>query len=746
MSRRLLSLLFLFLVSCGAPEKSADLQTSITIYVGQAGQGPQRIGRQIRFEDVDNVTIDVLDNTTSTLLHDNTTLQRYGNLWSTELENLNVGHEIIVTGYALSNEDPPELLFHGETSLTLQPQANSVVVEMAPVVPETARDFPKIVGIARPDTVLVESAQPVTVMVEASADDNLSYDFTVLNDVNASFDPDNGSLIAVEGLNLLTSQLTVGNQTGTQNYQILVSNQDGLAVTNRFDMIVSNTLSTSPSLASPPVIQQLTAERITGDRLKWVATVTDDKAFTELNDNWTFSLSGLSFDNLTENSSLQTFSAELTNFSDNVVGQLTFTVTDNDSLQSSLNYFLREGLFPITASLVLFSERKLLTSGQDFSCAVLANGSVRCWGRNDYGQLGNGNLDNATTPQLVLNLSGIREVSAGSSHACALKDDGTGRCWGRNDFGQLGNGTPLDYSSSPVSVQNLSNTRQISSGADYACALHDNGSVSCWGKNTAGQLGDGTDNNSSSPVSVQNLSNVRQIQAAQYHSCALTDNGSVSCWGNNSAGQLGDGSRISQYQPTAVLGLTDVTDLFVAHTRGSSCAKLPGGTAICWGENSSGQLGLLDSYDRLRPQVVPRLENIRQMGLGVSHSCALYDNGTVTCWGANNAGQLGSEDASISYVSGSISDLNLLSDTFPNFQWIGSSPADGISSTQLKPTLAMHFNEVLRPSTATLSDSSSCSGSFQLSKDNFTSCIPLDTITLADNGSSISTTPISSLS
>ena len=745
LSRRLLCLLFLFLVSCGAPEQSANLQTSVTIYVGQPESGPQRIGRQIRFEDVDNVTIDVLDSTSNALVHDNTSLQRYGNLWSTELGNLNVGQEIIITGYALSNDVPPELLFHGETSLTLQPQSNSVVVPMEPVVPESSRDFPRIVGIARPDTVLVESTQPITVMVEASANDNLSYDFTVLNDTSASFQPDNGSLLAVEGVNLLTSQLTVGNQTGSQNYQVLLSNQDGLAVTSRFDMMVSNTLSTSPSLALPPTIQRLTAERITSDRLKWVATVSDDKVFSELNDNWTFSLSGLSFDNLTENSSIQTFSAELTNFSDNVVGQLTFSVTDNDSLQSSLDYFLREGLFPQNATLVLFSERQLLTSGEDFSCAVLANGSVQCWGRNDHGQLGNGQLDNASTPQLVLNLSGVREVSAGSYHACGLKDDGTVRCWGANDFGQLGNGTGID-SSSPVNVQNLSNVRQISAGAQYACALHDNGSVSCWGANSGGQLGNGTDNNSSSPVNVQNLSTVRQIQAAQYHSCALTDNGSVYCWGANSSGQLGDGSTISQNYPTVVPGLTDVIDLFVANTSGASCAKIQGGTAICWGANSSGQLGLLDHYNRLRPQVVPRLENVRQMGLGTSHSCALYDNGTVTCWGTNDSGQRGNgNNDNITYVSGAISTLNLLSDTVTNLQLNGTSPVDNASSNQLKPTLAMHFNEVLRPSTASVSADSSCSGSFQLSNDNFSSCIPLNTITLADNGSSISTTPISNL-
>jgi hypothetical protein len=238
------------------------------------------------------------------------------------------------------------------------------------------------------------------------------------------------------------------------------------------------------------------------------------------------------------------------------------------------------------------SDAVSLSSGFGHTCAVLRDGSVRCWGFNGASQLGDGTTTNRNTPTAVSGLSGAISVSAsagsgsaGGFYTCALISDGSAKCWGDNGAGQLGDGT-TSLRSTPVPVLGLSGAVAISAGGNHACALLADGSARCWGSNSQGQLGDGTNTSHSTPVPVSGLSGAVSISAGQSHTCALLSDGSVRCWGFNGMGQLGDGDTTPQSTPTAVTGLSGAVSLSAGGDR--TCTVLSDGSIRCWG---SGRLG-----------------------------------------------------------------------------------------------------------------------------------------------------------
>lgn len=214
------------------------------------------------------------------------------------------------------------------------------------------------------------------------------------------------------------------------------------------------------------------------------------------------------------------------------------------------------------------SEVTAIAAGQNYSLALLRNGTVMAWGSNGMGELGNGSSSGPDdVPAPVTGLSGVTAIAAGGDTSLALLSDGTVMAWGANEFGQLGDGS-VTQSDAPVAVSGLSGVSSIAVGG-ASLALLDNGTVMAWGSNISGQLGNGTNMGpsecfplnfcSTTPVAVSDLENVTAIAAGSGQSLALLIDGAVMAWGLNWDGQLGDGTKESSYAPIAVSGLDHVT-------------------------------------------------------------------------------------------------------------------------------------------------------------------------------------------
>ena len=276
-----------------------------------------------------------------------------------------------------------------------------------------------------------------------------------------------------------------------------------------------------------------------------------------------------------------------------------------------------------------------VVAGEAHTCAV-ANGNVWCWGLNANGQLGDNSGIDRSKPVLVPNLTGVTAIAAGKQHTCVVAG-GSVWCWGWNSNGQLGDRSTTQRLG-PVSVTGLSGAIAVTAGYEHTCAVTTAGTVRCWGYNYYGQLGDGTISDSLAPVTVSGLIGASAVAAGRLHTCAIAS-GTVKCWGYNGDGQLGDGTNANKPLPATVLGLTGVTSL--AAGDGHNCAVSGASTASCWGENSYGQLGTGDTTDRTSPASVSGLSPVQTIVAGYTTSCALTTTGAMSCWGQNDYGQLG---------------------------------------------------------------------------------------------------------
>jgi len=281
----------------------------------------------------------------------------------------------------------------------------------------------------------------------------------------------------------------------------------------------------------------------------------------------------------------------------------------------------------------------VIAAGGRHSCAVLS-AKAYCWGANDNGQLGDGDLESRDVPEPVASDVEFSQVTTGSAHSCGVSRGGDAYCWGANASGQLGDATTTPRNA-PVRVSGNTTFRLVRAGKSHTCGVSTAGDVFCWGANTKGQVGDGSATTRSSPVPISSTANKRfvSLSAGGAHTCAIAIDGMALCWGDNSNGQLGNGSRTDSRTPAAVSG--GITYTSISAGGAHSCAVTDGGEAYCWGGNSYGQLGSGNSNDQSTPSRVETPARFASVTVGFVHSCARTRNGQAWCWGRNSYGQLG---------------------------------------------------------------------------------------------------------
>ena len=340
-------------------------------------------------------------------------------------------------------------------------------------------------------------------------------------------------------------------------------------------------------------------------------------------------------------------SSSFTKYSDTVssAGSHTFKwcyEKDSTTSDGSDAVWIDEIVMPL--EIEIFSS---VSAGQTHTCAIDNSSAATCWGKNSYGELGNGSTSTIYAPVSVDNISTATSVSTGDGHTCALLSGGTVKCWGRGTSGQLGNGsTSTKYA--PVSVDNISLATAVSVGDSHSCALLSGGTVKCWGYGNPGQLGNGSTGDQSTPIAVSDISTAIAVSAGERHTCALLSGGTIKCWGYGSYGQLGYSSSgiSSQTTPVSVSGISTAVSVSTGYNH--TCALLSNGTIMCWGFGDNGQLGIGSSSNKTTPVSVSGISTATSVSAGGYHTCALLSGGTVKCWGRGSSGQLGYSSSGIS--------------------------------------------------------------------------------------------------
>jgi len=212
---------------------------------------------------------------------------------------------------------------------------------------------------------------------------------------------------------------------------------------------------------------------------------------------------------------------------------------------------------------------------------------VRCWGQGGSGQLGNGDTSDQGAPvPVIMLMPGVRGIAVGVRHACAINADRTVSCWGNNDGGPLGNGTNVG-SAQPVPVMGLTGVDQLTAGDGFTCAHTMADAVWCWGAGYAGEIG--TDYGEFHVPQHTALTGVTRLASGGSHSCTVKTGGALACWGASFSGEVGDGGYNSRATPVSVAGSLNALD--VAAGVQHSCAVLSDNTVSCWGDDRHGQLG-----------------------------------------------------------------------------------------------------------------------------------------------------------
>jgi alpha-tubulin suppressor-like RCC1 family protein len=320
--------------------------------------------------------------------------------------------------------------------------------------------------------------------------------------------------------------------------------------------------------------------------------------------------------------------------------------TPTESGTWNLTYVVRNTAPPTTGAtgvvvLTVGSEAASVSAGGQTSCETRSDGTLRCWGRNNFGQLGDGSTTPRSTPVTVGKGVVWESVSASGSTTCGIRTDHTLWCWGLDNFGQLGIGRGAPRTK-PVQVGTSNDWTTVSTSWFHTCGTRTNGTLWCWGQNNRGQVGDGTFERRGRPTRVAPAQDWATVTAGGFHTCGTRTDGSAWCWGQNIFGQLGNASLDLQPRPVRVGAQQSWLELSAgwAHT----CGVTTDGSASCWGLNNRGQLG--DGSRRLSRAPIPVSgDHIwTSISTGDASTCGVDNTGSAYCWGSNRYRQLGDGD------------------------------------------------------------------------------------------------------
>ena len=287
----------------------------------------------------------------------------------------------------------------------------------------------------------------------------------------------------------------------------------------------------------------------------------------------------------------------------------------------------------------------MLRTGLEHTCTLVSDGRMQCWGTNFTGQLGDGTFGGfERTPQFVHGMTSAIKLVTGGFHTCAIMPDHTAQCWGRNQDGQMGNGDATTDVALPAPVLNLGPIADLIGGGYHNCALMGDGTAKCWGRNDRGQVGNGTSVGPvTSPQQVSGLTTAATLSLGTYHSCALLQNGTVQCWGQSDFGQTGVPGAALETTPATVAGIGPAVGIYTGFMH--TCAALADGTVWCWGRNDFGQLGDGTTVSTATPVQARGITSPRALALGIGHTCALMQDLSVQCWGEGDLGEFGTGTA-----------------------------------------------------------------------------------------------------
>jgi alpha-tubulin suppressor-like RCC1 family protein len=275
---------------------------------------------------------------------------------------------------------------------------------------------------------------------------------------------------------------------------------------------------------------------------------------------------------------------------------------------------------------------KGISAGADFIFKIKNSGRLEAYGKNKYGQIGDGTLNDFNKLNRVTGHENVAQIACGDNFTLYKKYDGSLYSVGSNEHGQLGVGTKI-HNKNPQKIWGIEGLRSIAAGNESCAAVLASGAVLTWGNNDFGQLGEDKPQIREIPKRVKGVSKVKQIDVGANHMAAVLYDGTVMCWGDNGHGQIGMGFKGKMIEPT----LSNMSGAFyVAAGRNFTVAALENGKVMGWGHNHVGQLGMISETDVVFPREIPKLKSVVKVVARDSFVLALTDIGEVYTWGKYN--------------------------------------------------------------------------------------------------------------